>query len=418
MRRNQKMLSAVTVLALLLALLPVGSALAWAAENPQESSPLTVTDSAGKATPAEQSYSISYDLNGGTISGEPNPTSYTSDTESFTLRIPERNGYTFAGWTGTGLDGATVTVLILRGSTGDRHYTATWIDENAPGYVAAEGISVKAFGLAALPLGDCWKVTAVMDPENATNPGVLWTSSNPSAVVVDENGLIRAVGIGTATVTATPVAGGKQKTGKITVIEPENVTGGDHALDRASANLTVGGTLRLYANSTPNAVSVRWVSSDTSVLTVDDTVDENGLHCGLVTAVSSGSANVDAYVTPRGREGEMEAGNCHVTVSEATPQSIRLDILSPSAIEVDVSNRDYTTLSATLVVAWYDADGRLLGVAVKAVTVPPHDTVFPGFARPTGASDAASCRAFLLGSGFEPLCASKSASLQSEPSRE
>jgi uncharacterized repeat protein (TIGR02543 family) len=350
-----------------------------------------------------------YDLNGGTIPEGANPTSYTGGTESFTLLIPERDGYTFAGWTGTELAGATVTVLIRRGSTGDRHYTATWIDENAPGYMHVDGISVEDFNLKALPRGDCWKATAVVDPENATNPGVLWTSSDPSAVEVDENGLIRAVGLGEdVTVTATPVAGGEQRTGRITVLEPQDVTGSTCAMDRTSAKLAVGETLRLYANSSPNAVSVRWESKDTSVLTVDET--------GLVTAVGPGSAYVFAYMTPRGLGGEQSA-HCRVRVVEATPQSIDPpDVSYPDVLEVAVRNEG-AQLSATLVGAWYDADGRLLGVAVKAVTMSEKLSFFD-LARPAGTSGAASCRAFLLGADFEPLCLSKSASLQSEPSSE
>ncbi|MBQ6737103.1 MAG: hypothetical protein IJP41_01440, partial [Synergistaceae bacterium] len=39
---------------------------------------------------------------------------------------PTKNGSTFAGWTGTGLSGATMTVEIAKGATGDREYTATW----------------------------------------------------------------------------------------------------------------------------------------------------------------------------------------------------------------------------------------------------------------------------------------------------
>lgn len=69
-------------------------------------------------------YDITYNLDGGTVSG--NPTSYTVETASFTLENPTRTGYTFAGWTGTGLTGASNTVTILKGSTGDRSYTATW----------------------------------------------------------------------------------------------------------------------------------------------------------------------------------------------------------------------------------------------------------------------------------------------------
>ncbi len=279
-----------------------------------------------------------------------------------------------------------------------------------------DGISVEDFNLAALPLGDCWKATAVVDPENATNPGVLWTSSDPSAVEVDENGLIRAVGLGEdVTVTATPVAGGEQRTGRITVIGTENVTGGNRAMDRPSAKLTVGGTLRLYANSTPNAESVRWESSNTSVLTVAGTVDESGLPCALVTAVSPGAAYVYAHLTVPGLESEPSV-DCYVNVFEATPQSIDLDASYSNMLEIAVRNKG-AQLSATLVGAWYDADGRLLGVAVKAVTLSEKLSFFV-LKRPAGTSDAASCRAFLLGSGFEPLCLSKSASLQREPSSE
>ena len=69
-------------------------------------------------------YSITYHLDGGTASG--NPTSYTVETDSFTLNNPTKTGYTFAGWTGTGLDEVTDAVTIGNGSTGDRTYTATW----------------------------------------------------------------------------------------------------------------------------------------------------------------------------------------------------------------------------------------------------------------------------------------------------
>ena len=75
-----------------------------------------------KWTPA--AYSITYHLDGGTVSD--NPETYTVETASFTLNNPTRTGYTFAGWTGTGLGEATESVTIEKGSTGDRTYTATW----------------------------------------------------------------------------------------------------------------------------------------------------------------------------------------------------------------------------------------------------------------------------------------------------
>ena len=70
-------------------------------------------------------YTIIYDLAGGTVEG--NPDTYTIKTGAFTLRSPTKSGYTFTGWSGTGLDGENnMTVTIPTGSTGNRTYTAHW----------------------------------------------------------------------------------------------------------------------------------------------------------------------------------------------------------------------------------------------------------------------------------------------------
>lgn len=70
-------------------------------------------------------YTISYNLDGGTVSG--NPTSYNVETATFTLKNPTRKGFGFTGWSGTGLTGSkNMTVTIPKGSTGNRSYTAHW----------------------------------------------------------------------------------------------------------------------------------------------------------------------------------------------------------------------------------------------------------------------------------------------------
>ena len=70
-------------------------------------------------------YAITYDLNGGTAEG--NPDTYTIETGAFTLKNPTKSGYTFTGWSGTGLTGENnLTVTIEKGSTGNRSYTAHW----------------------------------------------------------------------------------------------------------------------------------------------------------------------------------------------------------------------------------------------------------------------------------------------------
>ena len=80
-----------------------------------------------KATWEAVTYNISYVLDGGTLAqGDTNPATYTVESEAITLKNPTKEGYTFAGWTGTGLTEATTPVTIAAGSTGDRSYTATW----------------------------------------------------------------------------------------------------------------------------------------------------------------------------------------------------------------------------------------------------------------------------------------------------
>ena len=69
-------------------------------------------------------YPIKYEYAGGTPVNK-NPEEYTLDDE-FTLSNPIKDGYDFAGWTGTDLTAATKDVTIKKGSYGPRSYTATW----------------------------------------------------------------------------------------------------------------------------------------------------------------------------------------------------------------------------------------------------------------------------------------------------
>ncbi|MDO4486993.1 MAG: InlB B-repeat-containing protein, partial [Bacillota bacterium] len=71
-----------------------------------------------------KTYTIAYDLDGGTVAEE-NPTSYTVESEDITLVNPIKEGYSFIGWSGTGLTGNNnMSVTIPKGSTGNRSYTA------------------------------------------------------------------------------------------------------------------------------------------------------------------------------------------------------------------------------------------------------------------------------------------------------
>ena len=69
-------------------------------------------------------YPISYVLGGGSVTG--NPTSYTIETTSFTLKNPTRTGYTFSGWSGSNGSTPQLSVTVNKGTIGEKVYSANW----------------------------------------------------------------------------------------------------------------------------------------------------------------------------------------------------------------------------------------------------------------------------------------------------
>lgn len=96
-------------------------------------------------------YNITYSLNGGKLnSGESNPDTYNMDSDNITLKTPSRKGYTFVGWTGSNGTTPETTVTILKGSTGNKHFTANWkLSRGAIAGISVGGVA----GLSAIIVG-------------------------------------------------------------------------------------------------------------------------------------------------------------------------------------------------------------------------------------------------------------------------
>ena len=71
------------------------------------------------------SYTITYNLNSGT-NATGNPTTYTANTETFTLADPSREGYVFLGWFSDAEFNTPATTTITKGSTGNLTFWAKW----------------------------------------------------------------------------------------------------------------------------------------------------------------------------------------------------------------------------------------------------------------------------------------------------
>ena len=168
--------------------------------------------------------------------------------------------------------------------------------------VATTGISLNQTSLA-LNIGGSSTLTATVNPSNATNKTVTWTTSNASVATVS-GGKVTAVGPGTATITAT-TSGGQKATCTVTVRVP--VTG--ISISRSTLALTVGATSTLTATVAPSNASDKsysWSSSNSAVATVNSS--------GLVTAKANGTATITATTTDGGKK-----ASCAVTVT--TPAS-------------------------------------------------------------------------------------------------
>ncbi len=77
---------------------------------------------------------------------------------------------------------------------------------------------------ATIAAGSTLMVSQLVTPLSATNQRVTFTSDNTSVATVNRSGLVKAIAVGTAIITATTEDGGKQATSIITVTEAENVS--------------------------------------------------------------------------------------------------------------------------------------------------------------------------------------------------
>ena len=70
-------------------------------------------------------YNISYTLNDGTVT-KANPESYDITSSTIVLNNPIKEGYVFKGWTNDEITTPQTTVIIEKGSTGDKKFIANW----------------------------------------------------------------------------------------------------------------------------------------------------------------------------------------------------------------------------------------------------------------------------------------------------
>ena len=170
-----------------------------------------------------------------------------------------------------------------------------------------------------LDVGGSYKLVATVKPNNATDKKVTWTTSN-SKVVTVKNGEVKAIGEGSAVITA--IAGGKSVKCSVTVnkVKDDTVAVTSITVNKTSLTLNVGDNETLVATINPeNATDkkVSWSSSDTGVVTVSN---------GEVKAVGSGNAVIT--VSAGGK-----SVKCNITVNKKITYSYQMEEMKGSAAD-------------------------------------------------------------------------------------
>lgn len=200
--------------------------------------------------------------------------------------------------------------------------------------VSVTGVSLDKTEIVLVE-GSSEKLTATVEPTNATNKNVTWSSDHEAIATVDQNGTVTARRGGQATITVTTVDGSKTATCtvrvRIQIGEPVQSVG----LNKTELALEVGKTGTLEAKVEPSDATnknVTWSSSNSEVATVDN---------GVVTAVSAGTA----IITVTTEDGAKTA-TCKVTVN--APQTVPVTGVTLDKTSLDLKTGDNTTLTATV----------------------------------------------------------------------
>lgn len=169
---------------------------------------------------------------------------------------------------------------------------------------------------ANVAVGGKVTLTATVNPSNASNPAVTWTSSDATVASVS-NGVVTANKVGTATITAT--AEGKTATCTITVV-PETIPAEKVELDKTTAELVAGKELNLTGVVTPatSTDNIVWTSSDETIAKVVD---------GKVTALKAGTVTITATAGTK-------SATCTITIAAAptnVPTTGDISLVAPIA---------------------------------------------------------------------------------------
>jgi len=256
--------------------------------------------------------------------------------------IPTGVGIASAAFS-SGISGGGVVQVVYGGAGGGSVSTGSEgvnLNKNLKGFSPYDVVLVTGVTLNkttdTIAAGNTDQLTATVQPSDATNQTLTWTTDTPSVATVDQTGLVTAVGPGNANITATTQDGSNLSATCAVTVQAASISVTGVTLDKATDSIATGGSDQLTAMITPDDAAdqnVSWSSSDGSIATVN--LD------GMVTAVAPGSATITATTD----DGSFTA-TCDVTVYTVSATGVSLSLTSDT-----ITARSDTTLVAAVLIA-------------------------------------------------------------------
>ena len=254
----------------------------------------------------------------------------------------------------------------------DNNSTATCKVTVISDYVAVTGLTPKN-SEETVGVNETVRITATISPSNATNKSITYASSDNSVAAVDSNGVVTGKKAGTTYISLS--LEGKSVNVKVTVVSNVSLKG--ITINPSTITIDEGKTSKLSVTYNPsNATNkkVTWKSSNTSVVTVDDS--------GNLKAVASGTATITVISNDGGHVGTVK-----VTVN-ALDKTLKGISLSKKEVTLKVGESDTLTVKYDPAnadkknVTWKSSDRKVVSVEDGKITA-----LKPGSAEITVTSD-------------------------------
>ena len=246
-----------------------------------------------------------------------------------------------------------------------------------PAVFAVDGTVSVTAGNTTLKVGDTTRVS-VTDANGTAVPNVTLSSDHDDIVSVIDSSTIKALKVGSATITAMVTEDGKTQTlGSVqitvklgvTAIAPANET---IEIDADGESKTASLSVTLTGAASGDVLAVQ--SSDTTVVTVPASVDASTGSCSVtLTAVKTGTATVTlscGQATPAQVTVTVKATKDHTVTFEKQKLTVKKGETAVNPVTKAPAAGDKLTYASSTAVATVDASsGTVTGVAAGTATI-------------------------------------------------